>query len=60
MLNVPIAVPHLYEWHCAGRSYEDLEDILYRAHGGDMFAAEKAFDALQVCLRASHTCQSGL
>ena len=55
--HMPASVPYQSVVASCSRSYEDLEDILYRAHGGDMFAAEKAFDALQVCVCASNVCK---
>ena len=42
----------------ACRSYEDLDNILARAHGGDTFAAEKAFDAMQYTISSAASFQT--
>ena len=42
----------------ACRSYEDLDSILARAHGGDVFAAEKAFDAMQYTISSAASFQT--
>lgn len=42
----------------ARRSYEDLDDVLTRAHSGDTFAAEKAFDAMQYTISSAASFQT--
>lgn len=40
------------------RSYRHLDDVLYRAYGGDIFAAEEAVNSLQYTISSTASFQS--
>ena len=40
------------------RSYRHLDDVLYRAYGGDVFAAEEAVNALQYTISSTASFQN--
>ena len=42
----------------ACRSYRHLDDVLYRAYGGDIFAAEEAVNSLQYTISSTASFQS--